>query len=611
MNWNFSEFLNTEAFFSFSVIICLFLFVFLIKLALKKRKGLIPRIVAIVVLIASLFCLAIRPSIFKEKEERKAIILTPNFSKIWVDSLLAEFPEAYTFSMDTTDSLSSLPKINAPDLSYILRNYTNIDEFFICGIGLSDEDLRLIKDRKFTYFSADPPRGIITFELPKPIHLGEKFFLKGVYHDLNSNGKTLYLKGPEGILDSLVFNRDKFQEFSFQHRPKVVGNYLYQFLIKDKEGNFLDKEEFPVRIKKKEPTNIVFLNSQPGFEIRFLTNWLSDQGHHLLTRTAISKEKYRFGFFNGENLRQFAINKSLLKNTDLLITDLQALMDLKSNERQYLKSAVENEGMGVLLLATQADFSTQKINRSPLFRSFNYNEVQNREKEIQFGKESFSLEVLPFSLKRDFNQFPIFKNKELEGVVGWKLSGRGKSGLNLAQNTFQWVLEGRQQVYDYYWSEVLKPLLKKKGPDVKWYNPEKLAIQHEPMELRVFINGSDSLPPANIKGPSGQLINLPLMEDYQFSEEWKTTFWPLEAGWHQLNIHQRDPSGHLFVFSDSSWQSLREAELIRNNHYWSSVQRNDNQEIAKQLEKEEIPLFWFAFLFLLALSYLWFEEKFL
>ncbi len=106
-----------------------------------------------------------------------------------------------------------------------------------------------------------------------------------------------------------------------------------------------------------------------------------------------------------------------------------------------------------------------------------------------------------------------------------------------------------------------------------------------------------------IKNSEGRRI--PLIQDVNFSDQWRGILWPQERGWHKLN-HDTIDIYSFYVAAEGSWNSLNAENTMENNrrYFDRSFETRD-----KQIIFERINPLWFYGLFLLCMGGLWIESK--
>ena len=149
---------------------------------------------------------------------------------------------------------------------------------------------------------------------------------------------------------SMQIKKKNFQFVSFQ---KAKADYLIRFAVI--AGNdTIEKETLPVQVQRGKKISVLMLSSSPDFDTKFIKNLLASQGHSVVARTTISKNKYSSDFLNAQQISLDRITASLLDNFNVVIADATALSSLPKGEEAAIQSQIVQKGLGLLIKGDSA-----------------------------------------------------------------------------------------------------------------------------------------------------------------------------------------------------------------------------------------------------------------
>ena len=112
----------------------------------------------------------------------------------------------------------------------------------------------------------------------------------------------MFLEDPSGqVLDSITLNGQKSQDFQLSTNLKLKGNFVYQLVEKDSLGVVINREPLPLIIKEQVQFHILIINASPSFETKNLKNYLAESGHKVTIRSQMTKDRYKYEYFNMDN----------------------------------------------------------------------------------------------------------------------------------------------------------------------------------------------------------------------------------------------------------------------------------------------------------------------
>lgn len=485
-----------------------------------------------------------------------------------------------------------------PDLAYHLAAHPEINNIAVYGYGLTDEQLKQIKNIPLDFHPAEKPSGVIACHWKEELKEGETLVVQGQYQN-TSKTVSLKLIGFGKTLDSTHVATNTTAKFSLKNQVKQKGQAVLQ-LVALQGKDTLSREVIPIQTLAKTSLKIVVLGSSPGFEYNFLKKWLYENQYALALRNRISKDKYSIEFLNRSSIDLNRLSTSLLQKEDVLLLDQQEFENISVSEKQAIKQAVE-QGLGLIILAQEPNTT------EPWLKSLNLTASKKQEKINQLlltspqTKLAALPEQVPFSMGNNPDQQVLIMNGS-SAIAVQKLYGKGKIVATTLSNSYQWRLTGNQQDYALYWSSLLEAATRSAVPSY--------SLQTESNIPRAMskLNFSLSTPSITIPVITNQQQSLSSQQNMLFSNRWQFQYWPLQSGWHQVAIDGQKQ--HFFIFSKENWQALGAHQRIKQNiAYASSHPFSKDLPQTTIILKKTISKWWFLVAFVLAVGFLWFESR--
>lgn len=560
----------------------LFLFFFGLEWRAKPRF-LYGRCVALLVLFGSVTALLLRPYYFSLENEQPALLLTPGFNTRTLDSLRTQHELEI---LQLSPSLDANARLISPhELGNIQSRLVAVLGEGIPAGGLHQRELA------YFYEPANAPTGFSDLRIPV-FQVGMPGLISGSYTG-PSDSTQLYLIGPGGVEDSTRLAPDS-TAFNLQVNPKQSGHYTYE--LEARQANSLVRERVPIQVLPERKLNILFLQTHPTFETRYLKNYLADKGHSLLVRYLVSQNTYRFEFANRSPEPLDRLSPSLLRGLDLVITSDNQLKGLSAGEHSMLQQAIKN-GLGLLVVFTDAKSEMEKA----VF-PIALNKVTGDTLTLEHFSWPTQLPAtaLPLRVEQTPDITPVWKDENGAVVSGYLLSGLGKVGFQLLTHTHLLSLEGKTDEFALLWSPLLEGIARKL--------PSPCAIRiitpppyftNRPLQVDVVAAGEK---------PELYFDTefIPLRENSRIGDIWTTTIWANTSGWHSVAT-QDSTQRSFFVHEVGEWQTLDKVNQQRENqaHHTSNLStRGKSTDKRKNIS----PLL-FLIPFLLASGFLWISPK--
>lgn len=565
----------------------LFVLVFLLVLQWKRKSRYVfLNGVLQFILVVSLLGLAARPFIEKDVTRESIILLTDKYDKEIVDSLVKALVSPQLFHQEPVKAFRKSSQLES------FEPLAGMD-LYVVGEGMPHYNLEQLGSNTFQFFPAKNATGIQSILPDKHFTVNRFGKIEGTVA-IENKGVTIVLKGPEGALDSIVYQEHGLQSFHFKFRPSVTGDFVYQLEQKDSTGNLILSEPVPVSVFPERKLNILLLQDFPFVELRFLKNYLGEKGHHLAIRYGISKNIDRSEFVNRNSESLDRITSAMLEQFDLVIMGASVFDNLAQSTQRVLEQS-SKDGLGLLLLM---EGEPSKKIKELLTITF----VKADQDTIQLTLEGASTLAFPIASVRVPNEdqlVPVLsgKNNIVEGFVS---RANGKVGFQLLTETYPLLLSGKENEFAQVWI----PLLEKVARTTEMSSQLKIKTsfpwyRDEPIEVQVISRTAN--PMLLFEGEA-----VPLIEDPRIDGIWTTTIWPTHQGWNSLSIKDDSTVLNFYVSKEGEWASLRSANQIAANKFYSEHPAENREH--KKKEGKISPLFFFM-VFLFASGVLWLLPK--
>ncbi len=554
----------------------------------RKQLLLIVRIASICLMMIALAGILLRPSYQVEKSS-SLILLTKNYKKEKVDSLLHSQPE-----------LTLLHSADAPSykgskaFSYSTVHELENDIRFVVSDGLPLHALDLMDTKTFQFIASSNPEGATKLILNEPVVVNRKNIVSGIYH--NASGKIrIILKGPAGKEDSISIDKNGDYSFHFSFKPKQNGNVFYE-LITQKENGDTSTEILPMHIEESHPLRILFLQSYPTFETQYLKTFLTSKEHRLLLRYQLSKNNFRYEYANMPSQSFNHLTSELLSRFDLVILDGEELKTLSVSEQVILNKSIQS-GLGLLLM--NIDPTKETKNRINFF-PFQVQKAKTDTASLSLSESAtVTLTASSYRATESCSVKSIIKNKS--GILsGYQHRGLGKIGFQFLQQTYQLTLSGDSLNYVNLWSPVIERISRYNTSSSKIKIKNQFPIyQDDPIDIEII---------SSIENPIlfADSIPTPLQENVLLDDVWVARTWAAEPGWHTLQLKD-NASLQYYVSNPNDWKSLSISEQIKANQLASKTPHGTRSE--KVMQSKMINSLLFYSIFVLASGFLWLAPK--
>jgi hypothetical protein len=552
----------------------------------KDSRFKVLRSLAQIVAVASVAILILHPSIKKEFDGKQTILLTPNFNREQVDSLLSLYPKA---KLIRTSGAVAYRDADAED---VLDEITGV--IYVAGDGFSPAELDEIPEKEFVYVSSSRPNGIVSIipgQQPRVNQITE------IHVRVNGNAAKVLVKSPGKIEDSTLVDQ-KNGSSVLRIRPKQAGLFLYSILTKDQNGSVIEQQPLPLDVLPEQKLRILILQDYPTAEIRYLKNFLADRGYAITLRYQLSRNIYRHEFANSEQKKINRIDNKVLSEFDLVIADADVLKKLSAAERKQLTTSLR-QGLGLLILFNESPHQNKSLD-DVLGISFIATKTDTAYLPINPGTTTM-VRTLGATALSEGSFTPLLQTSDKKILSGYRFHGIGKSGFNLTTETYRLLIEGNEAAYAAIWTPLLSQLSRKEQENfsMRILTQQPIYID-EPVSVEILAaSGKPSL--------IADSMHIPLTEDVLIDDRWIGKTWFDEPGWHTLTIPEDSTRVNLYVYKNEELKSVR----LNNQQKLNSLRKasKDVQSTVVSVSYEPISSAWFFMSFLIAAGFLWLSPK--
>ncbi len=540
------------------------------------------RVVAQALAIISLLIISLRPSWQVQVLEGSVVLLTQNFSKRALDSLLKADPALKAVRA---------PGVTAPGVSDSLGSFREMGSQgavrFVLGDGVPVAFLDYTRGHSFRFISGHAPVGVTSLYV-KDYPEFRRCELTGSVR--GSKGGRLTLKGPGGAEDSVEIHSNDQTSFSLRFKTKIPGRYVYTLRLRDSVGQVID-EQVPVEVISSRKLSVLLLQNYPTTEVRFLKNYLTEKGHRLVTRYQLSRNIYRYEVANGAEKPTGALDGDKLLRFDLVVADDGTLKDLSAGEQRDLEAAVR-EGIGLLVLLNGVGdarrFPGDLLQLTP---------IAGAPDTVRYTVQGFGSYTGPFVGIRSGKQVQTMLQGRGFLLQGLALHGLGKVSIQTLRETYRLALGGDNSAYAALWTPLLEQAARREAVANKVQVTTLFPIY--PGEPVSFDMISEHSPKVSVDGTP-----LPLAEDVAIDDLWHGRYWAGGAGWASFDVGKQDHRNY-FVSKPGSWKSVRRSVQQKSN---ALVSRSSATTIIRKGRKE-MSLLLFFLLFLICQGFVWLAPK--
>ncbi|HQQ98918.1 MAG TPA: hypothetical protein PLX35_16720 [Cyclobacteriaceae bacterium] len=496
------------------------------------------RMVAVLVLWISLTGLVLQPG-WTHQVVNEDILLTRGYLRSSVDSLIKARPGARIFR--TPDAAEYRPTDQVVSPNEISSG--NIHYLAVVGTGFPQNLLAQVDTAGYYFIPAPIPDGIIDLSLPEYIVPGRVSTIMGTLH--TKVPTTIALSGPGGREDSVVLSQGG--SFSLRITPRAPGRYLYR--LQTTAANGAKEEIIPVVVQSPRVLRLLILQQFPTAEIRYLKNLLSQQGHQLTIRYQVSRSNFRYEFANQTGKRFDRLNRDLLNATDLVIGSPETVNAMSRGELDDLQEAIRN-GLGILFLVNEVPQKKETLQRL-LPMSF------QTDKSDTMHLSGAVYSIATARPGADPNLVALIQNGR-RIASGYTFLGAGKSGFQLLQETYRFMLRGETERYASLWVPLIEETSRRFAATQIHVRQRFPQVAGKIMDIDLITSHAD--PSLYADG-----LPIPMQEDVLIDDVWHAQVRLDQPGWHQYLSLPDSGRQDIYLHTPDAWKGVHDVRQMHAN----------------------------------------------
>ncbi|APQ16111.1 hypothetical protein [Maribacter hydrothermalis] len=544
----------------------------------NKGRLVVNTIVALVTVLALVF-IVLKPTKEVEMQNRQGLLLTEGFNEKQKDSLEAVFKGIQPVEYNSKKS--------------VLKALDSLTSVIIVGNGVEEYDFHAFDSIPTTYIPNEIPSGITLLNFTNQLVLGDEYRVTGMYSKPKLSTQLVLQDSRGNGLDSIPFKEEVNHHFSLKTIPKASGNFVYQIAEKDSVGNLLASNPLPITIREKEPVSILIIYNFPTFETKYLKNFLADAGYEVTVRSQLTKDKYKFEYFNTKASPVYQFTEESLNQFDVVITDTETYFNFVKSVKSHFENSIRENGLGLFIQPSELLFN---FDANTSYFSFERDGIN----EIKLPNTNITVEKNPFRFNEAFALNSI--NADESGNLSYyKQLGLGRVATTTLLNSYQLLLKGEEQAYARIWTQILDKIVKQKALAVEWQSQTELPKIGAPFnfELRT---GLEEL---SVKNTEGNRV--PLLQNSTVLFKYSGTTYPKKRGWNRLEIETDSTlQFSYYVYDANDWKTLIVSKNIVSNAKQFGIDIKKNRTV---VENRPISVLLFYILFLIGMGWLWLSPK--
>lgn len=583
------------------LIFCLLLAVGLSVAAWRRpnRQRLALRLVAGWVAAAALWLIAYPPARTIPGSRQQAILLMPGYQPDSLQALLRQLgasTQLWRYGAAPTPDTPTLHSLVA-----LREQLPHLRQLHVLGRGLPSDAASVADSLHLIRHGGAAVAGFRAAQWARQVALGKTLQLNGSFAAATADKAPVWvgLRAAGKTRDSVQLKNGR-GTFQLRYVPKATGLAEYELWAR-RGTQVVARETVPVEVMAIAPLRVLLLTTTPGFEFNFLKNYLGTQQHRVALRTQVSKGLTQTAFLNQPTHDLRRLSPTLLARYDVVIADNGTLTSLAPAEAQAMRAAVQNQGLGLLLLAEPGALPRALPGRAA-FSLLPRPTGADLPQPVRWPDAPASLAApLAAELRLQAGSTALATDARQRPVVGVTRVGLGHVVVSTLAATYHWQLQTTNTAgYAAFWSRLLAAVARPVPVAAQWQVVDAWPRPHQPTTLRLE---SATLPATlpivtTAKQPA---VRLPMQQDTRLPE-WSTgQFWPAAAGWHQV----QGPGATrqwFYVFAPTAWQATE-----REAYQAPTAVATDN--LPPATTRQPWAVGWFVALFVLAAGTLWLEEK--
>lgn len=464
-----------------------------------------------------------------------------------------------------------------PDVAYLRRTFPEITTLEIRGDGVAPDEVAALAGLHVRFRAGGIAAGFTSVDAPTEIAPGENVRVRGrVIGMMAGKNVIVTLEGPDGavVTSTSVVRAGGEADFDLVAPPApTVGRFEWRLRLAAAEAPELILEQDVLGVAVVAPVlpRVLLLESAPRMDTARLRAWFAAMGGRWVSRTLVSKDRYRFAGSTGEVGEFGVLDEKLIAGYDVVLTDGATLAALSEVERKLVREAVTEKGLGVGLVADDTVLTAAQggagVTTDDFFMPWRLAAVgdgdaasNGRRVRLQ-GPAGSVLPVEPvavgaFEIKAGPEQTVWLRDGQARALAAAVRRGRGWVALSLVTDTWRWRQGERPAAFAEYWSWYLRELAPAETAKGRWALAKAWPRVDHAVRLRWTGNVEGTPAPATVKTDGDATESrVALAQDRLESARWAGDFWPRRAGWHRV-AGEAGAELDFWVNSPESWSGM-------------------------------------------------------
>ncbi len=497
------------------------------------------------------------------------------------------------------------------DVAALRRRHPELRKLHVFGQGLNAFEARALRGLRIEGIPwVQEPTGFTFVRAAPEVVLGQPWPVQGRVVETPA-AATIELAGAEGMTTGTVSAEGRFSVAS--PPAAALGRFMYHLRLRDGDTVVAD-EMIGVSVVPPAVPRLLVLESAPRLDTARLKRWYAELGGTLAARTQIGRQRSRDAAL-GEARADFAqLDAAVLAGFDLVIADGGALSALSADERESLRIAIIEKGLGVLILGDAAAAASLATFQLEPVASPEPGAIERLVRPRWSGMTTrieAPIPAEPFAIKLAADQRALALDAQEHVLVAATTLERGRVALTLLRDTWRWPQANEPAAFAAYWSHLLSELARPApATKVTWSFAQEdtlPAFVDQPLDLICVAEAAEVRGPATIRAGDTSMV-LPLAQQPDDSRRWRGTFWPRESGWHRVALGGGGREFAFFVSERNAWQARQVARRKEATERLEAEPGEVSSESPNDAPKQ--PEKWLLFAaFAAAAGYLWAERR--
>ncbi|WP_235296572.1 hypothetical protein [Portibacter marinus] len=462
---------------------------------------------------------------------------------------------------------------NIPEF-LISKQAGETDTVLISGFDHHLEDLDLLDSfhvKVDSQFYIQP--GLFDIHYNDRVIASEKVSINGKVYGVSDDTFNVILESPDGEQIKPKFGSTELFQFSVE--APVAGLYEYKMMLIQNLDTVV--ELLPLQVLPARQLTMLIYTNRPGFEYNYLKNYWVEEGHGIIQKVRVSKDRFNSTYINAPSLSFDRLTESVLHDLDVILMDVEMWNSINTEERRVVLSAIDNYGLGLIL--------SPGIEGARA-RDLPFNELADISAE---DIDNVDLQRLTYSLANEWKTFD-------SGFSFGK--GYGKVVLLKWGSTYRLILADKAKLYQNIWSEVFSEAYVQFQEGFVAESSFPTFAQDE-VELKLYQTMQDDS--IFLLDQKLSLMNLPLLTGVAYAHV------EPQMGWNKLTRSTDRAEDWFYAFDTSAWKTWQQLKVKDRLLQLSSQEGKTISDV--YMLRKTLPWWLGYMLFLIGFGLIWVLEK--